>query len=166
MAIEMKELSEHVFVAGAIPPQALDTTTALEVTAMQYLEIDEWESVLVLVAVGVATDSDTTFTLQIAHSESIDTNLDLADLSSDTFEMVITVADSDISATVGRVFVGDIDFKAQGWTGGYIQPFIASPGVTTSESMQVSCVFVLYGGQGSTATRKGADQTQTVVQAF
>ncbi len=163
---EMKELSEHVFVAGAIPPQNLSTAIALEVTAMQYVEIDEWEGVLILVSVGDTIDSDTTFTLQIAHSAGIDTNLDLAALDSDTFEMVISVASSDISLTQGRVFVGDIDFKAQGWTGGYIQPFIKGPGVTTSETMNVSAVFVLYGGQGSSATRKGADQALTVVQAF
>ncbi len=161
---EMKELSEHVFVAGGIPPQVLDTTTALLATAMQYVEIDEWEGALVLLSVGEATDSDTAFTMGIAYSSDVDTDLDVA-ISSDTFEIVVTVADSDISLTAGRVFVGDIDFKAQGWTDGFIQPIITTE-ITTAETMAVSCVIVLYGGQGSSATRKGADQALTVVQAF
>jgi len=160
------ELSEHVYVAGLIPPSTLDTTTAAEVTAMQYIDIDGWEGVLVVVSVGTASDAAVAPVLTLAHSAAIDTDLEASGaLSSDTFELLPTSATSDISATTGRVFVGDIDFKAQGWTGGYIQPVITTP-VATTTSILISAVAVLYGGQGNSATRNHADQQQTLVTAY
>ena len=159
----INELSSHVYVAGAMPPQTLSTTTATEVTAMQYTNIAGWQGAMVILSIGEGVTSDATFTFNVAHSSDISTDLEAAGmLSSDTFDMPVTLLDSEVSVTVGRVYVGDINFKTQGWFDGYIQPVISEV-MPTGETIISSAVFVLYGPTGSSAERS---QSQTLVTAF
>ena len=163
----LNELEPHVYVASGMSPEIYDTTTGETITDMQYVQIDGWEACLVVVSTGTATDSDTTCTSSVAHSLFIDTDLELSGkLSSDVFEMVITVPSSDYSTTEGEVYVGDINFESVGWDNiGYIQPVFTTE-ITLNETLGLSLVFVLYGPSGNADTRLHPGQKNAVVTAY